>query len=271
MMRWEILFDEGGVLVDADSFCVQRLPDWLLECEAFACWENELIRPGLVAAGYFGTVPRNAFVAYLIDEIRKKPTVVDKMAWETVGPLHLTKMWRQSAYGNLTILPSHFFIPRHFTGTEYTGAGPIYAMQGWGSTLRCYDQLAEPVAAKANAGQSFLYEPGWGETEWVEVLLSYLHAFNPEDPVALVLIMDPAAPGQITLAQAEEAVLGMAARTGRETFPDIVLLDQPGDLMPALVRFPVASWVPKGKGNVFGFHGALGLRFAEARSRMAGA
>ena len=54
MMRWEILYEEGGFLVDADSVCTRPLDDWLLEQEAFACWENELVRPGLIAAGYVG-------------------------------------------------------------------------------------------------------------------------------------------------------------------------------------------------------------------------
>lgn len=57
LMRWEILAAEGGIVVDADSVCVRTLPEWLRECEAFACWENELDRPGLIAAGY-GTCSR---------------------------------------------------------------------------------------------------------------------------------------------------------------------------------------------------------------------
>jgi len=270
MMRWEILFDEGGVLVDADSHCLRPLPDWMLDCEAFACWENEIARPGLIAAGYFGTVPRNPFLAKLIEDIRQKPTVVDRMAWETVGPQHLTDTWRASGYANLTILPSHFFIPRHFTGVQYTGTGPVFASQEWGSTLGTYDALAGafPSGGPA-ASEAFLFEPRWQEAEWVEVLLSYLEAFTPEDPVSLVLVLDPEAPGQIPLADAEQAVLGMVARTGRERFPDVVLVENPAELPDLLHRFPKACWVPAGAGNLRGFRGKLGGRFAQARARMA--
>lgn len=264
MMRWEILFDEGGVLVDADSVCVKPLPAWILECEAFACWENELVRPGLVAAGYFGTVPRNPFLAQLIEGIRQKPTVIDRMAWETVGPLHLTETWRRQQYQNLTILPSHFFIPRHFTGAEYTGAGPVFAHQEWGSTLRRYDELVEEGAVRAAPGESFLYEPDWSGPGWVEVLLSYLEAFAPGDPVALVLVLDPAGPG---LAQAEGALLEILRATGRETFPDVVLLDDPADLPGILRSRPLATWVPPDPASEH-FRGALGARFARARARM---
>lgn len=265
MMRWEILFDEGGVLVDADSFCLRPLPDWVLECEAFTCWENELVRPGLLAAGYFGSVPRTPFLANLIEGIRVKPTVIDRMAWESVGPLHLTETWRGTGYGNLTVLPSHFFIPRHFTGVEYSGTGPVFARQEWGSTLRCYDHLA----SETGKAQAFLFEPVWGEAEWVEVVLSYLQAFSAGEPVALVLVLDPAARNQIPLAEAEQAVLQIVASTGRDRFPDIILSDNLPELPGTLRRFPLACWVPPGQGNTLGFRGALGARFAEARSQMA--
>lgn len=262
MMRWEILFDEGGVLVDADSWCTRPLPDWLLDCEAFACWENELIRPGLIAAGYFGTVPRNPFLARLIEGIRTQATVVDRMAWASVGPLHLTETWKGANYANLTILPSHFFIPRHFTGVEYTGSGPVFARQEWGSTLNRYDEL---VAAPSLPGQAFLFEPDWSGAEWVEVLLSYLHAFTPEDPVSLVFLVAQPGKGGIGIAEAEGAVRDILRRTGRSQIPGIVLVQEPEDLLAALRQFPAATWVPRGSGATEGFRGLLGARFMEAR------
>ena len=50
LMRWEILYANGGVLFDADSTCLKPLDDALLDCPAFACWESEIARPGLIAA-----------------------------------------------------------------------------------------------------------------------------------------------------------------------------------------------------------------------------
>jgi mannosyltransferase OCH1-like enzyme len=141
MMRWEILYAEGGFVVDADSVCVRPLDDWMLEADAFACWENEIVRPGLIAAGYVASIPQNPFFGQIILDIQAETSVVDKMAWETVGPMRLTVSHRKYRYANLTILPSHLFIPRHFTGIRYTGAGPVYAEQEWGSTLRLYDEL----------------------------------------------------------------------------------------------------------------------------------
>jgi mannosyltransferase OCH1-like enzyme len=141
MMRWEILYKEGGFVVDADSICVRPLDDWLLEAEAFACWENEVARPGLIAAGYVASIAQNPFFGQIILDLQAAPTVVDQMAWQTVGPMRLTSAHRKYNYTNLTILPSHFFIPRHFTGLTYTGQGTVYAKQEWASTLHSYDEL----------------------------------------------------------------------------------------------------------------------------------
>jgi mannosyltransferase OCH1-like enzyme len=141
LMRWEILYREGGFLVDADSVCLRPLEPWLFEGEACACWENELVRPGLIAAGYVATVPENPFFGQMILDLQKEPTVVDRRAWQSVGPLFLTESHRVQQYTGLTIWPSHFFIPRHFSGLEYQGSGAIFAGQAWGSTLGVYDEL----------------------------------------------------------------------------------------------------------------------------------
>lgn len=141
MMRWEILHKHGGIVFDADSVCARALDDHLLDCEAFACWENEIVRPGLIAAGYFGAEAGNDFVKQIIDDIHALPSVVDDMAWKTVGPLRLTECYRKFQYTPLRIYPSHYFIPKHFTGLTYEGSDPVYAHQLWGSTLSSYDEI----------------------------------------------------------------------------------------------------------------------------------
>ena len=141
IMRWEILFEHGGVLVDADSLCINALPDWLGDCEAWCCWENELLRPGLLAAGYVGTEPRTLLFRMLIDEIYRKESVITHPAWVSVGPQHFTDIWRKLNEPNLTVLPSHFLIPRHYTGQTYTAHGPVYAFQEWGSTFNSYERI----------------------------------------------------------------------------------------------------------------------------------
>lgn len=146
LMRWEILLQEGGIALDADSICLRPLPDWLFDCEMFACWENELARPGLIATGAVGSMPHNPFLAQLVEDIRAEPSLAGRMAWQATGPVRLTEAHRRHGYANLTVLPSHFFLPRHYTGVAYAGGGPVYADQCWDSTRTLL--AASPAAPK---------------------------------------------------------------------------------------------------------------------------
>lgn len=141
LMRLEILYEEGGFAVDADSICCRPLEDWLFQGEAFACWENELARPGLIANGYMAAEAENPFIGQMILDLQAQEELEPGMAWQVVGPLFLTKSHRRHRYSGLTIWPSHFFIPRHFSGQAYEGPGPVFAQQAWGSTLGLYDTL----------------------------------------------------------------------------------------------------------------------------------
>lgn len=131
LMRWEILYREGGVAVDIASHCVRSLPDWLFDCEMFACWENEIARPGLISDSIVGAVAANPFLMALIQNIRRQPDLAGRPAWQTTGALPLTEAHRHHRYGNLTLLPSHFFLPNHHSGLRYGGRGPVYAEQEW--------------------------------------------------------------------------------------------------------------------------------------------
>lgn len=153
MMRWEIVYEQGGFVIDADSICTRSLDDDLLDCEAFTCWENEIARPGLLAAGYFASVPNNPFVGQIILDIHNEETVIDRMAWETVGPQRLTDTYRDNRYHGLRIYPSHYFIPQHFSGILYDGPGRIYAHQLWGSTLELYDHIHLQELSSQEAAQ----------------------------------------------------------------------------------------------------------------------
>jgi mannosyltransferase OCH1-like enzyme len=141
IMRWEILYNEGGFVVDADSVCLRPLDDWLLEHDAFACWENEIVRPNLIAAGYVAANSGDGFIGQVMNDIHAEPTVIHDMAWKTVGPQRLTDAYYAYRYTGLSVLPSHYFIPENFTGLRYSGSGPVYAEQYWGSTRGLYNDL----------------------------------------------------------------------------------------------------------------------------------
>lgn len=169
LMRWEILFNEGGFALDADSIAIDALPEWLFDCTAFACWENELGSPGVIANGYFGCRAGDRLVGHLLAKLESKRHLATKFvwyklrrktvsAWKTVGPRPLTSAFHELGYSELTVLPSHFFCPRHFTNRTYLGTGPVFCDQLFASSrpngygeLKLHESGAEELSRLARA------------------------------------------------------------------------------------------------------------------------
>lgn len=167
LMRWEILLDEGGFALDADSIAIEALPDWLFDCTAFACWENEIISPGVIANGYFGCSAGDRLVSHLVTTLEARKHLATKFvwyklrrktvaAWKTVGPRPLTKAFHELGYSALTLLPSHFFCPRHIAEETYSGSGPVFCDQLFGSSrpngyaqLKLHQSSPEALSAMA--------------------------------------------------------------------------------------------------------------------------
>lgn len=121
-----------------------------------------------------------------------------------------------------------------------------------------------PTHSTSGAGEAFLFEPDGSDLEWVEVVLSYVMAFSPGEPVALVLV-----PSQGTNPEVFQGdVLEVIARSGLDRFPDIVILDGHAELLQVLRKYRGFQWLPKGRGRVEGLKGPLGDRFAKARRRL---
>lgn len=149
LMRYEILYKEGGVYVDADSICMRPLDNWLLEAEMFACWTNEFDRARLVSNSFMGSVQGNPFLRFVIERAAAKRDVLSRWswsrlqrvkmgAWRSVGPYHLTECIRRANYNRITILPSHMFQPQPHRGRIYDGGGIVYADHLWGTTTKSY-------------------------------------------------------------------------------------------------------------------------------------
>ncbi|WLT31791.1 hypothetical protein [Geothrix sp. PMB-07] len=93
---------------------------------------------------------------------------------------------------------------------------------------------------------ALLYAPRWENPGWTRTLRAYLETFAPSDPVALILVPDPG--GLVSSpppAEVGEAVMQVLAETGRETFPVVILLDHPSELLDQLPDHPWATWLPK--------------------------
>lgn len=136
--RYEILYRFGGFFIDADTVCINRLDDFLFRNDSFSCYENELERGNLIAAGYLASTKDNELMRNLISdlgELSESDLLIGNVtAWITVGPRFLTKTVHKYGYNKLSVYPSYFFIPKHYTGREYLGPAKIYCTQHWGST-----------------------------------------------------------------------------------------------------------------------------------------
>jgi mannosyltransferase OCH1-like enzyme len=145
--RVEILNRFGGFFIDADSICLNPLNDFFVRNDSFTCYENEFERGNLLACGYLASTPGNKLMQLLIEAIGKidvaeilstpgkSPFDTSRQAWRITGSELLTSLVFEKRYSAITIYPSYYFIPKHYTGRVYKGLGTTYGTQLWGSTL----------------------------------------------------------------------------------------------------------------------------------------
>lgn len=150
IMRWEILWRYGGFFFDADSICVEPLDEWFDGKTAFATYENENIRKGLVATGTMGFVPGHTLCRDIIDWILSPSStepINELRAWGSVGPALLTQFLNTGKYPDFAVFPSYAFLPVHFTGQSYSGHRKVYGYQLWGTGNKLYNQDCELSSA----------------------------------------------------------------------------------------------------------------------------
>jgi len=167
IIRWEILWQMGGYFVDADSICIEPFDHFFEGRAAFATYENENNRRGLVATGTMGFKPNYPLCRDIIDWIKKEEnmaTIMNTRAWYSVGPALLTQFLDSGRYPDFTVYPSYCFLPIHFTGLEYTGHKKVYGYQEWGTAKQSYDTMNSVVLPER------LREPT--KDNWVSVLIT---------------------------------------------------------------------------------------------------
>jgi hypothetical protein len=165
IIRWEILYQYGGYFVDADSICIEPFDYYFSDKVAFATFENENVREGLIATGTMGFIPKHPLCLDIIHWINSNEStqlIKETRAWYSVGPGLLTKMLDTGKYKDVSIYPSHCFLPIHFTGPVYEGHKKVYGYQEWGTAKQSYDTMNSVVLP------SELLEPN----VWVSVLIT---------------------------------------------------------------------------------------------------
>ena len=165
IIRWEILYHYGGLFVDADSICIEPFDELIENDKPFCGYENENVRPGLVATGTMAfpknhPLPMEAIKWIMGNEVSQRKT--GNMAWITVGPKLLTRLLQLNIFTDVKVFTSYLFLPKHCTGITYQGHGKVYAYQEWGSTKQNYN-----IMNSLDLPNEYI-EP----KEWVSVLIS---------------------------------------------------------------------------------------------------
>ena len=160
IIRWELLYEYGGIFVDADSICIEPFTDLLSLNKSFAGYENEKVRAAgwatqeysdvlapthpLIATGTMAFPPKHELPRLAIEWIKNNKIAyrtTQQRAWRTVGPGLLTRLYFSKKWKDITILPSYYFLPIHASGLEYKQHGRVFAYQEWGSTKNSYETM----------------------------------------------------------------------------------------------------------------------------------
>jgi hypothetical protein len=136
VVRYEILHEMGGFMPGADSVC-ERPIDGLMDDphhDAWAVYENEEVRPGLITPLY-ACRRGNGFAEALIEGLKDREA---GEPWIFTGNCHMRDTAARLRPDTLRIFPSHYFNPVHYTGKTYSGPDVPYGRQMWGTTLNAY-------------------------------------------------------------------------------------------------------------------------------------
>lgn len=139
LIRYEVLYRYGGFVAPGDSECLESI-DELLNCDSFCCYENENMRPGLLSP-HIGACKLNKLLELIIDELESRETLTNDDPWKVTGNFLLTYMRIKHNYTDMKVFPSHYFIPEHYTGHNYSGDGKVYAKHYFGTTHNINDKL----------------------------------------------------------------------------------------------------------------------------------
>jgi mannosyltransferase OCH1-like enzyme len=145
ILRYEVLWQYGGVYIDADSLALKPLDPLLEGTEMFAGYEGSPERPELIANGVIGCSPGHSAMDQLLNEIDVEG---EADTWEMVGPLFFTRMIAEHRMP-VRLYPSHFFYPFHHTDPRelYRSVSRhdprlsgSYLLQYWGTTFHLYGE-----------------------------------------------------------------------------------------------------------------------------------
>jgi mannosyltransferase OCH1-like enzyme len=142
VLRYDIMWQVGGVYIDTDFECLRAIDALIEGADAFAAYE----KPGSVAMGIIGAIPRHPVFKQAVDRVRD--TVGIGPFPGSTGPAFFTRVLAD--FPDVTIFASEKFYPylwdeRHRSGEHFPEA---YAVHHWaGGGRRTFSQWVRELAA----------------------------------------------------------------------------------------------------------------------------
>lgn len=143
MMRYEILYEFGGFMADADAICKHPIDELLTDpSKAYTVWDRFEDDPLRAVCPILACPPRHPFLKRVIDELAQLgPSDLRKPEVST-GNRFLGRLLREHDpdQKSVTIWPMHYFLPWHKSdpGKYYDGPDQVYAEQQYGTSLWAY-------------------------------------------------------------------------------------------------------------------------------------
>jgi mannosyltransferase OCH1-like enzyme len=133
LIRYEILYNYGGVYFDTDFEPLKPLDGLVPEIETEDCWaafEDE----NIIATAAMGAVIGSKFLKHMIDELPQScQQNHGEISQRQSGPVFLTSM-SQKYPGLLKVLPKEYFYPYSYNELDFDPPkGDGYAVHHWWS------------------------------------------------------------------------------------------------------------------------------------------
>ena len=135
LMRFEILYEFGGFMADADSICRHPVDELLVDKGACTFYDQADTEKAGVSP-FLAAEPGNPVLGEVISRLAQlKPWDLLK-PWRSTGNRFLIRAIREIGMEKVTIWPSHYFIPWHHSDPNnvYSGPNKVYAEQQWATT-----------------------------------------------------------------------------------------------------------------------------------------
>jgi hypothetical protein len=150
MMRYEILYEFGGFIADADAVCLHAVDELLDAPRAYTVYDRPETDKFRGVCPFLASEPRNPFIGAVIDRLATLEPWQLRKAEVSTGNRFLMSMIREydPHDDRLKIWPTHYFVPWQKSDPDnyYSGPDKVYAEQKWATSMYAYNREGGPSA-----------------------------------------------------------------------------------------------------------------------------